>query len=246
MEQILNNSSQTISSKADSLIQPCLREVELFKKIPATELAELNQMLPLKTFAAGQIIYDPSHAQSILFIIKSGRVRLFQTTPNGKTFTLAIYESGDIFGNMSIIGQNMGVSYAEALESSTLCQLRDSDVTQFLLTDIRISQQITSILAKRISELETRLSDIALRPLAQRLASLLLITSRTSHIPWKKEWVVTMTHEQLANLAGATREAVSKALADFAKQGLISQKRGVIILNQPKQLEIFKDLIDDA
>ena len=92
-------------------------------------------------------------------------------------------------------------------------------------------------------ELEGRLSDLALRPLAQRVASLLLTTARPSHLPWKSELVVTLTHEQLASLAGSTREAVSKALANLASHGFITQKRGSIILSQPGKLELFKDQV---
>lgn len=218
-------------------VQPCLREVELFEQIPPAELAGLNQMLPFKTFASGDMIYDPLRPSQVLFIVKSGRVRLFQTSPNGKTFTLAIYEPGDVFGNMSIVGQHMGASYAEALEDSSICQLTHEQVETFFLADPRISQQVTAILARRVKELETRLSDLALRPLPQRVASLLLSIARPSHLPWKHDLIVPMTHEQLANVAGSTREAVSKALADLAKQGMIIQKRGSIILTDPQQLK---------
>lgn len=226
-------------------IRPCLREVELFKKIPPAELDGLNRMLPLKTFAAGQVIYDPFRPVQILFIVKTGRVRLFQTGPSGKTFTLAIYEPGDVFGNMAIVGQNMGASHAEALEESSICQLGRAQVETFFLEDPRISHQVTAILARRVSELETRLSDLALRPLPQRVASLLLSTARPSHIPWKNELIVTMTHEQLASVAGSTREAVSKTLADLARQGLIVQRRGSIVLVQPEQLELFKGVMHE-
>ncbi|USR78795.1 Crp/Fnr family transcriptional regulator [Arcanobacterium pinnipediorum] len=225
--------------------QPCLREVDLFTQIPQEELIEFNRILPRKTFTAGHIIYDPLRPEVTLFIVKTGRVRIFQINPNGKTFTLAIYRPGDIFGNMPIIGQYLSSSYAEAIEESTLCQLSMADVESYFLADLRISQELTRILAKRVTDLENRLSDMALRPLAQRLASLLLTTGQPSSIPWKNHLTVTMTHEQLASLAGSTREAVSKTLADLARRGMITQKRGSIILLQPKQLQIFKDVLDE-
>lgn len=167
-----------------------------------------------------------------IFIVKTGRVRQFHTSSSGKTFTLAIYGPGDVFGNMPVVGQSMGSSYAEALEASTLCQLNERDVESFLLTDPRISQQVTRILARRVAELETRLSDTALLPLPDRLLSLLQAAARASHLPWKSEKKGTLTHEQLATYAGFTREAVSKSLADLARQGVITQKRGAIILHR--------------
>lgn len=223
---------------------PCLSAVELFQRIPEGELDELNRMLPLKIFRSGELVYDPLREVSVLFIVKTGRVRIFQTSSSGKTFTLAVYEAGDVFGNMPILGQDMGASYAEALEKSTLCQLSQPQVEQFFLADSRISQQVAIILARRVSDLERRISDLALRPLAQRIASLLLSFAKPSPLPWKEEYV-KLTHEQLANLAGATREAVSKVLSDLAHKGMIKQNRGSISIRARRDLEIFKETVGD-
>ncbi|MBV7362829.1 Crp/Fnr family transcriptional regulator [Actinomycetaceae bacterium TAE3-ERU4] len=223
----------------------CLREVELFEKIPQQELAELNRMLPLVKYSAGEIIYDPLRPKSILFIIKGGRVRIFQTALSGKTLTLSVLNPGDVFGTMPILGQDMGNSYAETLEETTICRLDQEQVEKYFLADSRISQQVALILSKRVNELETRLSDLALRPLPQRVASLLLNTSVTSPLPWRHERVVKLTHEQLANLAGASREGVSKVLADFAQRKFIKQGRGMITLLTPDALRQFKESVPE-
>ncbi|MBV7296024.1 Crp/Fnr family transcriptional regulator [Corynebacterium sp. TAE3-ERU12] len=225
--------------------RPCLREVELFQQIPEAELAEINRMIPPQNYSSGQVVYNPLRPTQELFIIKSGRVRIYQSSPGGKIFTLAIYETGDVFGNMPTVGQVMGDSYADVIEETVICRLNENDVEKFFLADPRISQQVTTILARRVAELEQRLTDIALRPLSQRMASLLLTTARPSHLPWEKGLVVKMTHEQLASLAGATREAVSKVLADLAQRGLITQKRGSIVIIHPHKLQEFKDGIDE-
>lgn len=221
--------------------QACLREVELFAQIPPEELNELNNMLPLAEVPAGQLIYDPQRAPEALFIVKTGRVRVFQISASGKSFTLAIYGPGDVFGNMPIVGQNMGDSYGEALEKCAVCTLTVGQVREFFLSDPRISSQVAIILSQRVSDLEQRLSDLALRPLHQRVASLLLSTATSSLLPWRHEKTVKLTHEQLAQLAGATREAVSKAVADLAARGLIRQQRGSIVILNEACLEDYKN-----
>lgn len=223
----------------------CLRAVELFSEIPAAELAALNEMLPLTTFGAGQVVYDPCNPVQALFIVKSGRVRVFQLSPQGKSFTLAVYSAGDVFGNMPVLGQSLGNSYVETLEVSSLCQLTTQQVNDHFLADPRVSSQVAKILSQRVAELEMRLSDLALRPLNQRVASLLLSTATDSLLPWKHNKNVKLTHEQLAHLVGATREAVSKAVAELAAHGFIEQHRGFITIINYVGLNAYKDQISE-
>ncbi|MBN9643765.1 Crp/Fnr family transcriptional regulator [Corynebacterium mendelii] len=223
----------------------CLREVELFDRIPHEELAELNTMLPLTCHAAGQIVYDPQRSKDVLFIVKTGRVRVFQVSPTGKSFTLAVHGAGDVFGNMPILGQNMDNTYAETLEKSSLCELSAQQVTDHFLTDPRISGQVAVILSQRVSELETRLSNMALRPLNQQVASLLLSAATTSRLPWKHTKTVKLTHEQLANLAGASREAVSKAVAELSAHGFLKQHRGSVTIIDADGLAAYRDHLVD-
>lgn len=223
----------------------CLREVELFSEIPVDELATLNKMLPLITFEAGQLVYDPDRPAQALFIVKSGRVRVFRISPQGKSFTLAVYTEGDVFGNMPGLGQTLVDAYVETLEMSSLCKLTPQQVNDHFLADPRISSQVAKILSQRVALLEMRLADLALRPLNQRLASLLVSTASGSLLPWRNSKNVKLTHEQLSRLAGASREAVTKAIAELAAHGFIEQHRGSITIIDEKGLRAYRDHIGD-
>lgn len=209
----------------------CLYAVEMFQDIPPQEMQRLNAMLPLKKFNAGEIIFDPSRPRSALFIVKCGRVRIFYLSAQGKAFTLSIIEEGGVFGEMPLIGQHLHDSYVEALEDSEVCVLKEHEVKQFLLHDHRVAVRISQILGRKVLELEERLADLALKPLPQRVASLLLRLGSKPSFSWRqKHMQVSLTHEQIASVAGATREAVSKTLSDFAAEGLIMQSRAKITL----------------
>lgn len=217
----------------------CLSAVELFQDIAPAELEELNARLPLKKLQAGELLFDPTRAYQALFIVKSGRVRIFYLTAGGKAFTLSIIEKGGVFGEMPLIGQHLRDSYVEALDESEVCVLKEEDVKSFLLQEPRVAVRIAQILGRQVLELEQRLADLALKPLPQRLASLLLRLSKRPTFPWKRQHkTLSLTHEQLASLAGATREAVSKVLSDWATEGLILQARGRITILAEEQLHL--------
>lgn len=223
----------------------CLSEVELFQDLSPADMNRLNAMLPLQTLPSGQIIYDPNNPQESLFIIKTGRVRIFQLSSSGKALTLSILTAGSVFGQMTVLGQNMGNSYAEALEEVQICRLNYEQVSAHFLGDSRIAVRVSQILGRKVTELETRLADLALRPLPARLASLLLQLTDTSFNWGRRSPVVRLTHEQLAQLAGATRESVSKVLANFADMGIIRQGRGRISLIDLPALRDIRDELSE-
>lgn len=214
----------------------CLSEVDLFADLSSEEIAAMDRMAPATLFRHGQLVYSQAQTVHALFILKTGRVRIFRVTEDGKALTMAILEPGAVFGEMMLVGQRMYDSYAEALDDALICQLGVRDVERFLLADPRIAIRVAKILGGRVAELEDRLTDLALKPLQARVAATLLNlctppSAGMSRLGRGQQ--VRLTHEQLASLIGATREATSRVLADLADQGLIRQTRGRIHIPDP-------------
>lgn len=128
-------------------------------------------------------------------------------------------------------------AYAEAIEDSAICQLSVEDVERYLISDPRIAIRISRLMGEQVARLEERLTDLALRPLSARTASILIsldADAPTSRFGQGRS--IRLTHEQIAGLLGATREATSKALADFAARRIIRQSRGRITIQNPTAL----------
>ena len=218
----------------------CLNEVELFADLSTAEIAAMDLMAPARLFRAGELVFTQSQPITALFILKSGRVRVFRVAEDGKALTMAILEPGAVFGEMLLVGQRMYDNYAEAIEDAAICQLSVAEVEKYFLSDPRIAVRISRLLGEQVARLEERLTDLALRPLAARVASTLLKLAeaapppRFGHAP-----VVRLTHEQLAGLLGATRESTSKTMAEFASRNLIRQGRGRIIIQDAAALHII-------
>lgn len=86
-------------------------------------------------FRRGDLLFSQSQPVKALFILKSGRVRIFRVAEDGNALTMAILEPGAVFGEMMLVGQRMYDNYAEAIEDSAICQLSVDEVERFLLSD---------------------------------------------------------------------------------------------------------------
>lgn len=217
----------------------CMSEVDIFADLDDREMAEIASAAPMRQFAAGELLYSPPQPMERLFILKEGRVRIFRVTADGRALTTAIISPGTVFGEMLLVGQQMHDNFAEALDAVTVCVMSRGDVQRFLLSDARIAARISGILGDRVSQLEQRLSDTLFKSVPQRVArTLCLLAEDDRRRPMSRGTVVSLTHEQVAALAGTSRETTTKVLNEYADHGLLRLGRGKItILDLPRLAE---------
>jgi CRP-like cAMP-binding protein len=208
----------------------CMSEVDIFRDLNQAEMDAIAAAAPMKTYAAGELLFSPHNPVETLFILKRGRVRVFRVSVDGRALTTAIITPGTIFGEMVLLGQHMYNNFAEALDETVVCVMSRSDVHRFLLSDPRIAARITEILGNRLVEMERRLSDSVFKSVPQRVAGTLatLAAQQRRYGVGHRSPVVALTHEQIAALAGTSRETATKVLGDYAERGLIRLGRGRI------------------
>lgn len=212
----------------------CLAEVDIFADLSAAELEQLAAAAPMKTYSAGDLLFSPHQPIETLFILKRGRVRIFRVSTDGRALTTAIIIPGTIFGEMVVIGQQMHDNFAEALDDVTVCVMSRADVHRLLLSDARIAARISETLGQRVSELEHRLSDSVFKSVPERVATTLcLLASQQQPRPLRRGVQVALTHEQIAALAGTSRETATKVLGEYADRGLLRLGRGKVTIVDP-------------
>lgn len=222
----------------------CMSEVDIFCDLSAAEMGAIAAAAPMKTYPAGAVLYSPHNPTETLFILKRGRVRIFRVSADGRALTTAIITPGTIFGEMVLLGQSMHDNYAEALEEAVVCVMARADVHKYLLSDPRISARIAEILGQRLRDMERRLSDTVFKTVPQRIAGTLtaLAGQQRRYGLATRVNVVPLTHEQIAALAGTSRETATKILGEFADDGLIKLGRGRVTLLDPDRI---RDQIGD-
>ncbi|MGC9539608.1 Crp/Fnr family transcriptional regulator [Streptomyces sp. UG1] len=220
----------------------CMSEVDIFRDLSEPEMEAIAEAAPMKTYSAGEILHTPQQPSEVLFILKRGRVRIFRVSADGRALTCAIISPGTIFGEMALLGQRMYDNFAEALDDVTVCVMSRADVHRFLLSDARIAARITEILGHRVADLEQRLSDSVFKSVPQRIAATLTTLAARAGTPtgrllaMARHPQIALTHEQLAALAGTSRETTTKVLHDFADRGLLRLARGRITVLDPERL----------
>ncbi len=204
----------------------CMSEVDIFCDLAEQEMEAMAQAAPMRSYSAGDLVYSPHQPVEALFILKKGRIRIFRISEDGRALTTAIIETGTIFGEMAVVGQQMHDSFAEAMDEVAVCVMSRSDVHRLLLGDPRIAARIAETMGRRLGELEQRFSDAVFKSVPERVAG--TVATLAEGRSWLRGGQVRVTHEQLAALAGTSRETTTKVLGDLAHQGLVTLGRGRI------------------
>jgi CRP-like cAMP-binding protein len=217
-----------------------LAEIDIFADLSRAEIKAIAQAAPMRTYLAGTLLYAPRNQVEALFILKRGRIRIFRLSADGRALTTAIIRPGTIFGEMVLLGQQMYDNYAEALDEALVCVMNRADVHRFLLSDARIAARITEILGRRLAAMEQQLSDSVFKSVPQRIAATLCTLAHRARADQRAgsgaPAQLAVTHEQVAAMVGTSRETATKALGEYAEQGLLKLKRGRIVVLDPDRL----------
>ena len=210
-------------SDGERLRAQLLSENDLFRGLPANDMAALAERLPMATSQRGQLIYAPGETGEVLFILKAGSVRLYRLAVDGRKLVLATLGPGTVFGEMSVLGQSMTDSFAEAVDECVVCLMSRIDIEQVMLEHPTVAVRMVQLLSSRLHEAENKLEQMAFAPVPERVARLLLTLAQGNEVPG-------YSHQELADMIGTSRETVSRALVDLKIAGIIAIDRRCIQL----------------
>lgn len=208
-----------------------LREAEVFRDIAPADMAEIERMTTMITTPKGRVLLTPQRQQEVLFILKKGRVQVFRETEDGRRLVISVLEHGAIFGEMPLLSQKLGGSTAETLDDCTLCVMSRTDVERLIATNPHFALNVVHLLAERNSALETKLEQQAFQSAPERVAMALLELADTDGL------IKDVSHKQLGESIGASRETVTRILGDFKTSGYIDISRSSILIKDKTGLE---------
>ena len=214
-----------------------LSAVSIFQDLQKEDMEWLDHATTQITCPKGRLIYSPGQSEEVLYLLKKGSVELYRLSPDGRKLVVARLGDHTFFGEMSLLGQGMYESFAEATSDSLLCAMSRADVERLILTKPIVGLRVLEVLGKRLGEIESMLDGVVFRRLSSRLAAVLLQLSREQSGPS----VAGLTHQGLAELVGSTRETVTQTLNELKMQGLIDIARTRIEILDPQGLEALAD-----
>ena len=198
-----------------------LSTIDIFRDLEPEILTWLAAHTTMVTARRGQHVYTPGETSEALFLLKTGRVRIYRLTIDGKKLVLSTLEPHTFFGDMPLAGQRMYGTYAEAVEDCFICVLGRADLERLIQTCPQVAIRLLDIVGQRLVEAETVIEDFAFKGVPARLATLLLRLSAGAD----GGEVTNYTHQDLADMVGTYRETTTLALDDFKRRGLVELGR---------------------
>lgn len=208
-----------------------LAETDLFQGMSSRDLDDLERNAAMTTCTRGTVFYSPGETGEALFILKKGRVTVYRMTPEGRKLVTTTVEPGTVFGEMSLIGQGMLESFAEAAEDCTLCVMSRTDIERLLREQPSVSIHLLEIVARRLADAESLLSDVAYKPVPARIATALLRLSGPENRP------VHLAQQDIADMVGTYRETATRILNELRVEGAITLGRMLIEVTDRRALE---------
>lgn len=205
---------------------------EFIASLPPEARAEAERVFHSFTARRGSYIYYPEDEAKTLYYVVDGWVRLFQLGPQEEEITLTVVGAGEIFGEGALLpGESYG-AFAEPLVDSELLSASREDLQRLASRFPETQMAFVLLLSRRLRKAEERLRDLRFKEVLPRLAKALLSAMR----PGEEGFEVTLSHQDLAHLAGSTRETITKVLGELAMKDAIELGYRRILILKPEVL----------
>lgn len=196
-----------------------LQTVPFFAQLPAEEAENLAKRLVMRRFGPDQVIFHHGDPGGLLYIISKGKVKISHSTLDGQEALLAILGTGDFFGELALLDDSTRSATAEAIEPTETLTLHREDFIRYLTNNPEFALHVLHTLAQHIRRLNNQISDIFFLDLPARLARILLNLAEQHGRPTNDGTAIdlSLTQTDLAEMTGATRVSINKALGRFRR-----------------------------
>ncbi len=211
-----------------------LRSAPLFATLDDEAAAALRRSMSEVAYDKGDIVFSEGDQGERLYVVLDGKVKLGHASPDGRENLLGVLGPGEMFGELSLFDPVPRTATATALTECRLMGLGHADLDAWLTGRPALAKALLTALAQRLRRTNEALGDLVFADVPGRVAKALMDLSEKFGTPSDDGIHVThdLTQEELAQLVGASRETVNKALADFAARGWLTlEPRGVTILD---------------
>jgi len=211
-----------------------LGNIQLFSSLTERELSQISGKVAMKEFGKNEVILREKDTNEFMYVILVGAVKVVRSTEDGKEIILALHRADQLFGEVSLVDGRTSPATVIATEDSLLAIIAKSDFFNMVYSQKKVLEKLLEILCQRLRESWTRIHMLNFNNAAQRVKMLLLMLSydNSERTPEGITLAAKFTHQDLADMAGLTRETVTRVLDKLQKDGEISiLKKKLIRLN---------------
>jgi CRP/FNR family transcriptional regulator, cyclic AMP receptor protein len=218
-----------------------LRRVSLFSELSPEELEKVARVAVPRSYVGGSIILREGDPGDTCYILRSGSARVVRQHADGRAITLTNLGPGEIFGELAMFDGEVRSATVEAVDDVRAIAILAGDLKQLLSAHPEIAVKLLGALAERLRETNARISRQSFQKVSSRVAGVLVELAETGTRTGSDGTDVTVrsTQADLAQLAGTSREAASRFLATLQRAGVLTTKRGRIVVHDPSALHRY-------
>jgi CRP/FNR family cyclic AMP-dependent transcriptional regulator len=221
----MNDGEQSRGDRGvDRQAEAVLAKSGILQGVEPAVAAALTRQLRLVEFGRGETIYRQGEPGDRLYIVITGKVKIGRRSPEGREQLLSIMGPTDMFGALSMFDPGPRTASATALTEVCTASMDRDALRDWITGRPQIAEQLLRVLARRLRRTDDHIGDLIFTDVPGRVAKQLLQLSQRFSSQEGDHLRLThdLTQGELAQLVGASRETVNKALSDFAQRGWIT------------------------
>jgi CRP/FNR family transcriptional regulator, cyclic AMP receptor protein len=218
-----------------------LARLEMFSGLSEAELDELAAVAVPRAYQGGEVVFREGDRGNTCHVVRTGSFKATKSHGDGRTIALTELRAGDMFGELALFSGELRSATIEAVEPSSTVALLADDIRRLLTAQPDIAIKMLAGLANRVRAANERIARQSFQGVAGRVASVLLsqVEARQAEGAEPGDVVVSVTQADIAQLAGSSRESASRFLAALERDGVVTLKRGRVVVHQPLALRNY-------
>lgn len=215
-----------------------IKSIALFSSLTPEEIADIGPKVIIKRFKKNEVILHEEDTNEYMYIVVNGKVKVSKCTPDGNEVILAFRKEGESFGEISLIDEKTMPATVAAAEESIVALIARVDFHTLLDTQKKFRDSFILLLCTHLREACKRAHLMTFNSAVDRIKMLfmLLAEKHGEHSPQGMLLDIKLTHQNIANMSGLTRETVTRVLDTWKKHGDITIENRYITLSK----EFFK------
>jgi CRP/FNR family cyclic AMP-dependent transcriptional regulator len=209
-----------------------LKKTALFSSLTSDELRQVLDNIVIKNFKKNEIILHEENTSQFMYIILDGEAKVVQSTDTGKEIIMSVHQSGDFFGELSLIDGKTAPAAVCATRDSVTAIISKQDFFALLLGQNKVLENLLRILCSRLRESMKKIQILNFNNAAQRIKMLFLLLSETygEQSANGTTLKIRLIHQDIADMTGLTRETVTRILDKWRRSGEIQVLKNKFIL----------------
>lgn len=219
--------------------------VQIFSGLDPEEMSRIAPHARSLRKARGEFIYMPGDRADFVYILRQGRVKLSVLSESGKEIAIDIIQPGEIFGEFALVDESLRSNMAQALDDIVMWVFAKRDFTHLLSSQPKLALSYIRLVGDRRRRMEKKLSDITSKAVSARVCELLheLSTNSAEVETPASDYLVPLTHHDVASLIGAARQTTTTVLNDLERRDIIELGRGWIRIKRLKELQTYAGML---